>query len=335
MRDRVFDPRDTPLDQAFGAVLAADVAGADGHDVLKKGTRIADRHRATLSALAAPIHLIDLDPGELEQDDVAFRIARAIAGPGTSAERPSQGQARVRATARGRARVRADAVLAMNKLHPLLVFTVADGVPVAEGGDVAGAKSAALATPGRLVDEAERIALGAPVVEVAPFARRRIGVVVTDRLEPRGRALVRGAIETKVRWFGSELAVFAEVVHDPAAIADALASALARGADLVLLSGASPLDPLDPGVVALERSGGGILRAGVPAHPGSMVWVGALPAVPVLGIASCAGFGKDTALDLLLARVLTGDAPADAADALGVGGLAEGAAPASPFPPYR
>jgi hypothetical protein len=335
MRTRVFDPSTSPLDQAFGAVLAADVRGPDGHDLLKKGTRLSAQHREALASLGAPLHLVDLDAGELEQDAVAMRLARAVMGPGTHVDEPQQGQARVRATVRGRVRVRAEAVSSMNARHPLLVFTVPDGIPVAEGTDVAGAKSAALAIPAALVVEAERVAGSSPVVQVTAFAARRVGVLVTDRLEARGRALVHEAIEKKIRWFGSELVVFAEVAHDPAAIADALRAGVRAGADLVLLSGGSPLDPLDPAAVALERNGGRILRAGVPAHPGSMVWVGALPTVPVLGIASCAGFGKDTALDLLLTRVLSGDAPADAADALGVGGLAEGASPGSPFPPYR
>ncbi len=102
----------------------------------------------------------------------------------------------------------------------------------------------------------------------------------------------------------------------------------------MLVSGASSLDPLDAVFVALGSAGGRVERTGVPAHPGSMAWAGIVNDAPVLGIATCAGFGKDTALDLLLARVLAGESPAAAADALGARGLAEGASPGSPFPPY-
>ncbi|HZP97092.1 MAG TPA: hypothetical protein VFC31_12245 [Candidatus Limnocylindria bacterium] len=334
MRARVFDPTSDPPESASGAVLAADVPGTDGHDAFQKGLRLDATHAAALVALGRPIHVIDLDPGELEQGTVALRLAAAVGGPGTRAEPPSQGQSRVRAAVRGRLRLRADAVAAVNGLHPLLLFTAADGRVVAEGDDVAGAKSAALATAEALLVEAERIARSAPVLSVMPFIHRRIGVVVTDRLEPRGRALIHGAIRRKIEWFGSEMTSFAEVAHETAAVSEVLRQALSSGADLILLSGGSPLDPIDPVLRALETSGGRVERTGVPAHPGSMVWVGSLPTAPVLGIATCAGFGKDTALDLILARVLTGDAPADAADALGAGGLAEGASPGSPFPPY-
>lgn len=334
MRARIFDPVREPPERAFGSILAADVHGAGDHPTLRKGMRFGDGHRSILAALRGPIHVVDLEPDELEQDAVARRLAIAVAGPGTRTDEPAQGQARIRAATRGLLRVGADAVDAVNRLHPLLLFTAGDGTVVAEGDDVAGAKSASLGTREQLVAEAERVARRAAVITVLPFARRRVAVLVTDRFEASGRAKVRESIQRKLEWFGSALVAFVEVAHTPDAVAQALRDALAAGADLVLCSGASPLDPLDPVFVAIARADGRILRTGVPAHPGSMVWVGVLPAAPVLGVATCSGFGKDTALDLLLARVLAGDAPSDAADALGARGLAEGPLPGSPFPRY-
>ena len=65
-----------------------------------------------------------------------------------------------------------------------------------------------------------------------------------------------------------------------------------------------------------------------------MVWVGQLGPVPVVGVATCAGFGKSTALDLVLARVLAGDDLVRAVEEIGHGGLLEGPGSASRFPPY-
>jgi len=336
MRTRAFDPTKEQPERAFDGVVAADVQGSDGRVALRKGTRLAETHRSALAALhGVALHLIDLDPGELEQDEVARRLAEAAAGPGVRAEEPSQGQARVRAVTRGLLSVRTEAVDAVNHLHPLLLFTAGDGSVVDRGDDVAGAKSAAMATHQRLVDEAERIAAAAPIVRVAPFIRRRIAVVVTDRLEPRSRALIQEAIQRKIEWFGSVLASFTEIAHEPQAIESALDEARAAGAEIILVSGASSLDPLDAVFVGLGSAGGRVERTGVPAHPGSMAWVGTLDTAPVLGVATCAGFGKDTALDLLLTRVLAGASPSRAADALGSRGLAEGSSPGSPFPPYE
>lgn len=335
MRGRIVDANAEPVERLFGSVLAADARTSDGRVVLRKGTRLGPSHRqAILTLQGRPLHLVELEGGELEQDDVARRLAAAISGPGTQVEPAVQGQARVRAGVRGLVSIRREAVESMNRLHPLLVFTCAAGAVVLAGDDVAGAKSASLATPARLVDEAERIARAAPVVSVAAFERRRVAVVVTDRLEARDRALVRETVRRKIEWFGSELASFTEVVHDAEAIGAELRALLAGRVELVLVSGAASLDPFDPAFRAIAAQGGRIERTGVPAHPGSMVWVASIAAVPVLGIATCAGFGKETALDLVLARVLAGEDPSAAADGIGAGGLAEGAAPGSPFPPY-
>src|SRR4030088_844700 len=102
-----------------------------------------------------------------------------------------------------------------------------------------------------------------------------------------------------------------------------------------LTSSFSPGDrrftPPTPAYSELERAGGELIRFGMPAHPGSMLWMGRLGRAAVLGIASCAGFGKHTSLDLVLPFVFSGS-PIDLAG-LGHGGLIEKAA-GRRFPPY-
>lgn len=336
MRARAVVVSEATIAGMRGAIIAADARSPDGRVALRKGTALGEAHRSALVTLAGrEIHVVELAPAELPQDDAAERLAAALAGPGVRAERPEQGQARLRADLRGVLHVRSETIRALNGLSPLLCFTQPDGQVVLEGDEVAGVKSASLATPERTVELAEELirSTGAALT-VRPFARRRAHVVATERLEPRGREMVIGSVERKLSWYGTTLAGVAEVAHEASAVASAFQAALAGDADLVLVSGANPLDPLDPVLVALGREGGGVRSAGVPAHPGSMVWVGQLRGLPVLGVATCAGFGKNTALDLLLPRVLAGEDPASAAAEIGHGGLAEGAAAAGRFPPY-
>lgn len=320
----------------YGAIVAADTRDAAGHIVLRKGTRLGAGHRAQLARLAGrEIHLVDLDPDELDQDEAARRLVHSLAGPGTAAGQPEQGQARLRAAGRGLLRVRAEAVRAVNAIAPLLLFTLPDGQVVLEDDEVAGLKSAALGTPpSALAAVEELVRTTGPAVRVANFAPRRIFVLVTERLEPKARGLVGDAIRRKIGWYGSSVSEVAEVAHERRAALAALRKALAGGAELLLVSGASPLDPLDPALAALGDAGGAVLRSGVPAHPGSMVWAGRIGAVPVIGVATCAGFGKSTALDLVLARVLAGEDLVHAVEEVGHGGLLEGPGAASRFPPY-
>ena len=69
-------------------------------------------------------------------------------------------------------------------------------------------------------------------------------------------------------------------------------------------------------------------------HPGSMLWLGRLGAATVVGVASCAGFGRNSSLDLLLPFVFAyGRADAKDLLRLGHGGLIEAGA-GRRFPPY-
>jgi hypothetical protein len=57
-----------------------------------------------------------------------------------------------------------------------------------------------------------------------------------------------------------------------------------------------------------RRAGGQVVQIGIPAEPGTACWIGRLESTPVLGLASCELFGQPGALDLLLPRLLTGEA---------------------------
>src|SRR5207248_2223864 len=125
-----------------------------------------------------------------------------------------------------------------------------------------------------------------------------------------------------------------EVARTSAAVAEAYGEALARGAELVVFAGASAIDPLDPAYAELSHAGGELLQLGAPMHPGSMLWLGRLDHAAVVGVASCAGFGRNSSLDLLLPFVFA-YGRADAGDLLrlGHGGLIETGA-GRRFPPY-
>ena len=55
------------------------------------------------------------------------------------------------------------------------------------------------------------------------------------------------------------------------------------------------------------RSAGAIVRRGVPAHPGSMLWLARIGRTAILGLPTCGAYSKATAADLLLPRLLSGE----------------------------
>ena len=307
------------------------------HDLgpdLRKGTVLEARHLDRVRR-SGEVHVVELEAGDLHEDEAARRLAAAIAAPGLEQAPPVQSQARLVARRRGLLRVSAEAVDAINSLGPVSVFTLMDGQAVAEGEEVAGCKVTPVAVPGHLIDEAERLSReSGPVLELLTFRPLKTYVVATERLKPKSRELFRGAVTAKLGWYGAEMLGVREVARTAEAVASAYREATHLGADLVLFAGASAIDPLDPAYAELANAGGELLQLGAPMHPGSMLWLGRLDGAAVVGVASCAGFGRNSSLDLLLPFVFA-YGRADASDLLrlGHGGLIESGA-GRRFPPY-
>ena len=75
----------------------------------------------------------------------------------------------------------------------------------------------------------------------------------------------------------------------------------------MLTAGSASTDPSDPFFEAIDRLGGRVVRHGVPAHPGSMLWLARVGGADILGLPTCGAYSKATAADLLLPRLLSGE----------------------------
>ena len=329
MRTFRLDGRSATATDIKGRVLVHDL-GPD----LRKGSVLTEKHLERVRA-AAEVHLVELEPGDLHEDEAAARLAAAMSGPGLEARPPVQSQARLVAGRRGLVRVNGELVDALNRLGKISVFTLMDGQAVAEGEEVAGCKVTPVAVPGSLIEEAEQLCRErGPVLELLGFRPLKTFVVATERLKPKARDLFRAAVTAKLGWYGAEVLAVREVARTPEAVAAAYREAVETGADLVLFAGASAIDPLDPAYAELTHAGGDLLQLGAPMHPGSMLWLGRLGEAAVVGVASCAGFGRNSSLDLLLPFVFAyGRADANDLLRLGHGGLIEAGA-GRRFPPY-
>ena len=311
-----------------GRVLTHDL-GPD----LRKGTVLEERHLARIRE-QKEVHLMQLDPGDVHEDAAALHIGHALAGDGVEVTGPVQSQVRLLAARRGLLRVAAAAVDEANHVPWVSVFTVVDGQAVEKGDEVAGAKVIPVAVPAGVLEELDRVAARSAIVQVLPFKPLRTAIVVTERLKPKARELFGSAVRRKLGWYGAQLLWTREVARAGAPVRDAYQAAREAAAELVVFAGASSIDPLDAAYEELQAAGGKVLRVGAPSHPGSMLWLGRLAEAPVLGIASCAGFGKNTSLDLVLPFVFAyGRAEPEDFIRLGHGGLVEAGA-GRRFPPY-
>jgi molybdopterin biosynthesis enzyme len=311
-------PGRTPPPGLAGAILTRDLAVAGGR--LPKGHRLTPEDLVALgSASEGPaVRVILADPGDVHEDEAAIRLAWAVTRgrPELAARGPSQSRVDLVATVAGVVDIRLPVLERVNRIDPLEVFTVIDGQPVEPGDLVASVKIAPHVVPEAVLLTGEAVARrGEPAVRVRAYRGVRIGVVVKGDVTAVARQRFEAAIERKAVGLRAVLGAIRYVPDTSAAAADAIADLALPGharSDIILTAGGASTDPADAFFTAIASLGGTLVRRGVPAHPGSMLWLAVVDRTAVVGLPSCGAYSMATAADLLLPRLAAGQ-PASAA----------------------
>jgi molybdenum cofactor cytidylyltransferase len=165
----------------------------------------------------------------------------------------------------------------------------------------------------------------APLIRVAPYRLRKIGVVSTVLPGLAGKVVDKTLKVTEERLAPAGASIIAErrVPHAEAALAKAIDEVFKQGAELVIVFGASAIaDRRDVIPAAVEVIGGRIEHFGMPVDPGNLLLVGEVRGRPVVGAPGCARSPKENGFDWVLMRLLAGlEVPREAITGMGVGGL--------------
>jgi hypothetical protein len=309
-------PGTRPPEELVGAVLARDLTVGGGRWAKGRRLSAADLEAfgaAELSPEIEAVTVLVIEPGDLHEDDAALRLADVVAGPGLERRGPAQSRVDLVAAHDGVLHVRDGDLERLNRIDPLEVFTRLDGSIVAAGDLVASVKVAPHVVEAAAVEAGLRVVRGGarPLVRVAPFRPMRVAVVVKESLRGSDRPRFEASVRLKVESLGSSV----EAIDYVADTDEPVRAALARHAHgparahVVLTAGGRSTDPSDPFFTAIEALGGRIVRHGVPAHPGSMLWLARIGRTAILGLPTCGAYSKATAADLLLPRLLTGEPP--------------------------
>jgi molybdenum cofactor cytidylyltransferase len=313
MRMLSFSPNTSRAEVPSQAIVCHDVRNPlQRSEILarKGATLTAEELRELLAHGVVEIHLAMPEPGDVGEDEAASHMAMAIAGPGVRSEDAHFGQSSLISVERGMLRVARACLDRVNTLDGVLLLTGEADRPVDAGATLGVVKCAPLFLSEASVRGVDDVAhTSGPIVEIEPFQTRHVAFVApAERLRGGAFDRARTALSDAVSWYGSELDQVVGANASVGALAGAYAAVQQGGADLVLAAGAAGTDPLDVVFEGLREAGGEVLQLGIPAEPGTACWIGRLGEVPVLGLASCELFGQPGALDLLLPRLLTGDA---------------------------
>ena len=315
-----------PVAQAEGGVAVHSIRQSGL--VLKKGTLIGKPEIAALQAAGiAEIVVARIEPGDVSEDVAAAEIAAAVAGTGVRVDRAFTGRANLFAESAGVLVVDKDAIDRLNQVDESITFaTLAAYKPVVAGEMIATVKIIPFAVAEAARDAALAAAAAArPLVRVAPYRLRKIGVVSTVLPGLATKVIEKTLKVTAERLMPAGASIVAErrVAHDQGALAKAIEEVLGEGAELVLVFGASAIaDRRDVIPAAVTTIGGRIEHFGMPVDPGNLLLIADVRGRPLLGAPGCARSPKENGFDWVLMRLLAGlKVPREAITGMGVGGL--------------
>jgi molybdenum cofactor cytidylyltransferase len=313
----------TPIEEAEGAVLAHGVR-IDGVAYKKGDVLTRERQLALGSAGVKCVVAARLEPGDIDENEAALKLAKRLAGQHLRCSPPFTGRVNLFAKAAGLAIIEPEAIDRVNAVdEAITVATLPRYRAVANGDMVATIKIIPFATEAPTLETA-LTAARTSAIAVQPFKPMRIGVVSTTLpgLKPSIIAKTLRVLEARLEPTGACIVAHDIIRHEVGLLAEAL-SRMIDGADALIVFGASAItDRRDVIPAAIEAIGGRVERFGMPVDPGNLLLLAERHGVPIIGAPGCARSPKENGFDWVLHRVLAG-VPIRDADirAMGVGGL--------------
>ena len=292
--------------------LAGKILCHDVRPAFRKGHLLrAEDIPALIAASWSELHLIEPGPDDVAQREAGEHLARILASAGLQIA-PAGHRHILRAERNGLVKIDADALLRLNTIPGVAVFTLMNDTVASAGQTVAEAQITPLVIERSALEQAAR---EKEVVRIPPFVPRDVVILKRDDRVVR-------PLTDKLRWFGCTVR---EVVTLPGD-AQSIREVLARSDEgcLFIIQGSNALDPLDPVFVALESMGATMQKIGMPVHPGTLLWMatGNRPPATIIGLPSCGLGPQVTAFDLVLPKLLAeGAISNEELAALGHGGI--------------
>jgi hypothetical protein len=305
-----------PVDEAVGKVLAHDMTeirpGQFKGAAFKKGHVVVEEDIPHLRRLGKEhLFVLEMEPGEIHEDEAALRLATALSGPGVRFDStPSEGKVALRSGRKGLLKVHVQALMELNLVPDISCSSRHNNVLVDEGEIVAATRAIPLIIDEKIVHLAVRIAERAGgVFSVKELAHPPTGIVITGNevynrlIEDKFAPLLRNKLQS----YDCPLVETLFVPDEKQRVIQGIRGLLEKGSQLILVAGGMSVDPDDISRSAIMEAGAEGVVYGTPVLPGAMFLYGRFGSVPVLGLPACVLYYKTTVLDLLFPRVLAGE----------------------------
>lgn len=247
--------------------------------------------------------------GEVHEDDCARRMAAMAPVAGAHYTGPSEGKMLLFADRSGMFRINRRLLNKINSIGDITICTLPDHFPVEAGDRLASMRIVPLVTREEQIREAEAFCAKEKLMDLRPYKKRKVGVVITGSEVYHGRIQDKfePVIRAKMQQYPSEIVGITLCEDRLEMILNAAREHLQNGADLLIFTGGMSIDPDDLTPAAIRQLGAEIVSYGVPSQPGNMTLVAYLGDVPILGIPGAAIKLPTTVFDVLLPQIFAGD----------------------------
>ncbi len=300
-----------PIDEAVGAILAHKLYDNNAKMVFNKGHILDANDIDTLRQHGLEtVTVTQLGVSDLHEDPAAERIGNAVSGKNVAIRAPGVGRANLTAGKRGVLHVNVPALELVNNIYDgITIATLREYTLVDEGDMIALVKVVPFGVPTARVVDIEQIANAtSAILRVEPLEEKTVALIISGTESTRER-LMRSFIDpvrSRIEGWGSQLLEPVFVLHNEADIATAIQNH--AHADMIIVASMSAIIDRDDVVpTALTQAGGSITLHGVPVDPGTLLMMGYLDDVPVIGAPGCIKSPKTNVIDWILPRLLTGE----------------------------
>jgi len=317
-------------EKSIGKIICHDITKIEKDSfkgpLFKKGHIIREKDvEALLNLGKNHIYLLEIEQGEIHEDEAGLRIARALQGPGLEIKGPSEGRLDLTASYRGLLKINTTQLNKINNITGIVVATLHTNTHVESGEKVAGAKIIPLVIKEKIVERVEQICSKVPPpLAVLPYRSFKMGGLITGRevIEGRIKDGFAPVLKEKSLFFGLEGPEILYAKDDAKIISVKIQELISRKCNLIIVTGGMSVDPDDVTPSGIKKTGARIVKYGAPALPGAMFLLAYKDNIPIIGLPACAMYYRTTVLDIILPRILAGDKiKARDISCLGHGGL--------------
>lgn len=198
---------------------------------------------------------------------------------------------------------------AINEIDEIMIATRHTNFPVKKGDRLLGTRVIPLVIAKEKMDLVKKTAGEKPLVSLAPYKKRKVGIVTTGNEVFYGRIkdTFTPVIIEKMKSYGAEIHGHILCNDDMEKITAAIMKLKEEGADLIVCTGGMSVDPDDKTPGAIKNTGARIVSYGAPVLPGAMFLLSYLEdGTPIMGLPGCVMYAKATVFDLVLPHIIAG-----------------------------